>query len=154
MMRWLPVVILTLAVFSCAVRKPVVHDPVIARYQFNNRSEIIAAVSKVLAERKIPIARRDLQRGIIVTDSFEVIPEQCDCGVNFFGAEYLGTRRGRMDIVVSGESEIDIEFKFGTLLTIKANNQQVKCTSSGILEEEILKQLEKSLGVARENAQN
>ncbi|MGB5137389.1 MAG: hypothetical protein WBP29_02540, partial [Candidatus Zixiibacteriota bacterium] len=105
-------------------------------------------------ERKIPIARRDLQRGIIVTDSFEVIPEQCDCGVNFFGAEYLGTRRGRMDIVVSGESEIDIEFKFGTLLTIKANNQQVKCTSSGILEEEILKQLEKSLGVARENAQN
>lgn len=114
----------------------------------------MAALSKILAERKIPVLRSDLQHGTIVSDSFEVQPEYCDCGMNFFGAQYPGRRRGQMRIAISGDREISVKFEFATLLTIRANNRQVKCTSFGILEGEILTDLDKTLGVVRDNAQN
>ena len=154
MIRWLVVAILGLAVLSCAVRKPTQRESVIAEYQHSRRAEVMTALGKILADRKIHIARTDATHGSIVTDSFEVIPEYCDCGMNFFGAQYPGTRRGQMRITISGEREVAIKFEFGTLLTIRTNNRKVKCTSFGILENEILQQLDKALGVVREHAEN
>ena len=154
MIRWLVVAILGLALLSCAVRRPTQRESVIAEYQHSKRAEVLSALSKILADRKIPLAKTDATHGSIVTDSFEVIPEYCDCGMNFFGVQYPGTRRGQMRITISGAREITIKFEFGTLLTIRANNRQVKCTSFGILENEILQQLDQALGVVRENAEN
>ena len=154
MIRWLVVAILGLAVLSCAVRKPTQRESVIAEYQHSRRAEVMTALGKILADRKIHIARTDATHGSIVTDSFEVIPEYCDCGMNFFGAQYPGTRRGQMRITISGEREVAIKFEFGTLLTIRTNNRKVKCTSFGILENEILQQLDKALGVVREHAED
>ena len=154
MVRWLVVALLGLAVLSCAVRKPTQRESVVAEYQHSKRAEVLSALSKILADRKIPIAKTDATHGSIVTDSFEVIPEYCDCGMNFFGAQYPGTRRGQMRITIRGEGEVTIKFEFETLLTIRTNNRKVKCTSFGILENEILKQLDKALGVVREHAEN
>lgn len=154
MVRWLVVALLGLAVLSCAVRKPTQRESVVAEYQHSKRAEVMAALVKILSDRKIPIARTNVTHGSIVTDSFEVIPEYCDCGMNFFGAQYPGTRRGQMRITIRGEGEVTIKFEFETLLTIRTNNRKVTCTSFGILENEILQQLDKALGVVREHAEN
>lgn len=114
----------------------------------------MATLKKILESENIPISSTDLQRGTIVSDSFEVLPEYCDCGMNFFGAQYPGTRRGKMRILVSGSAATRIKFEFATLLTITANNRQVKCTSFGLLEERILTGVEKRLGTVRVNAQD
>lgn len=129
-------------------------EPIVAEYRLDNRGKVVAAMAHILETEKIPIARTDISGGIIVTDSFEVEPEYCDCGMNFFGAQYPGTRRGKMRIVVSGNAETRIKFEFGTLLAITANKRQVKCTSFGVLEERLLTQLDKALGAVRVNAQD
>lgn len=154
MTRWLILVLLIAAVVSCTTRRPTMREQVAAEYQRGSRAEVMETLKQILESEKIPIAAIDRQRGTIVSDSFEVLPEYCDCGMNFFGAQYPGTRRGKMRILVSGNVETRIKFEFATLLTIIANNRQVNCTSFGLLEERILSELEKRLGIARLNAQN
>ncbi len=154
MIRWVIYVMLMAAVTSCTTHRPTMREPIVAEFQRSNRAEVMETLTKILESEKIPIARSDLQRGTITSDSFEVLPEDCDCGMNFFGAQYPGTRRGKMRILVSGVAETRIKFEFAALLTITANNRQVNCTSFGLLEERILAELEKRLGTARVNAQN
>ncbi len=154
MARWLILVILIAAAVSCTTRRPTIREPIVAEFQRSNRAEVMETLKKILESEKIPISSTDLQKGTIVSDSFEVLPEYCDCGMNFFGAQYPGTRRGKMRILVSGSAETKIKFEFATLLTITANNRQVNCTSFGLLEERILTELEKRLGTVRVNAQN
>lgn len=154
MTRWVIFVILTAAAISCTVRKPTLREPIVAEFQRSNRAEVMETLTKILDSEAIPVFRKDLQKGTIETDSFEVPPVYCDCGMNFFGAQYPGTRRGKMRILVSGSEETKIKFEFATLLTITANNRQVHCTSFGLLEEKILTQLETRLGTVRVNAQN
>ncbi len=147
------VILVALAV-SCTTRRPTMREPIVAEFRQSNRAEVMAALKKILESENIPISSTDLQRGTIVSDSFEVLPEYCDCGMNFFGAQYPGTRRGKMRILVSGSAATRIKFEFATLLTITANNRQVKCTSFGLLEERILTGVEKRLGTVRVNAQD
>ena len=154
MARWLFFVILIAMAVSCTTRRPTMREPIVAEFQRSNRAEVMETLKRILESEKIPISGTDLQRGTIVSDSFEVLPEYCDCGMNFFGAQYPGTRRGKMRILVSGSAETKVKFEFATLLTITANNRQVKCTSFGLLEERILTELEKRLGTVRVNAQD
>ena len=154
-MRTISVVLITgLLCFSCTVRKPVMHEQVTAEYRSLERTRVADALKQVLKARKIPIARVDLSKGLIVTDSFEAAPEYCDCGLNFFGAQYPGTRRGQLRIQMSGTGETNLKFEFGALLMITANNKRVKCTSFGRLEAEILAELDQVLGAVRNHAQN
>jgi hypothetical protein len=154
MTRWVILVILMTTAISCTTRRPTLREPVVAEFQRSNRSEVMETLTKILEAEQIPISRTNLQKGTIETDSFEVLPEYCDCGMNFFGAQYPGTRRGKMRILVSGSADTNIKFEFATLLNITANNRRVKCTSFGLLEEKILTEMEKRLGIARSNAQN
>ncbi len=154
MARWLVLIILIAAAVSCTTRRPTMREPIVTEFHRSDRAAVMETLTKILESQKIPVSRSDLQKGTIVTDSFDVIPEDCDCGMNFFGAQYPGTRRGRMRILVSGSAETKIKFEFATLLTITANNRQVNCTSFGLLEERILTELEKRLGTVRVNAQN
>ena len=145
---------LSLIGLSCTVRRPMAHEPVTADYRHTERGQMGETLKQVLDARRIPIARMELSKGLIVTDSFEAAPEYCDCGMNFFGAQYPGTRRGQLRIQMSGTGETNLKFEFSALLTITANNRKVKCTSFGKLEAEILAELDKALGTARTNAQN
>jgi len=154
MARWVVLVILISVAVSCTVRKPTLREPVVAEFQHGNRPEVMETLTKILDAEQIPISRTDLQKGTIESDSFEVLPEYCDCGMNFFGAQYPGTRRGKMRILLSGSAETKIKFEFATLLNITANGRKVKCTSFGLLEDKIITELEKRLGIARSNAQN
>lgn len=129
-------------------------EPVVAEFRHSDRAEVMETLTKILEDEQISINRKDLQKGTIESDSFEVLPEYCDCGMNFFGAQYPGTRRGKMRILLSGNTDTKIKFEFGTLLNITANGRRVKCTSFGLLEEKILTEMEKRLGLARSNAQN
>lgn len=95
---------------------------------------------------KIRIAIKDVGKGVIVTDSFNVLPEYCDCGKNFLGAEYPGQRRGVMRVNVSDGRKITVTFDFKTKLRITANNRLLVCTSHGVLENKLLTALEKELG--------
>lgn len=153
MTRYLILVVLAMTVLSCTIRKPTMRAAVAAEYQRSDRAEIMENLQKILETENIPVVRNDRQSGVIASDSFEVAPADCDCGMNFFGAEYPGTRRGKLRIVVSGSAPTQIKFEFAALLTITANQRQVKCTSFGLLEERILTELEKRLGMARINAQ-
>jgi hypothetical protein len=150
----LALLIVGLICLSCTVRKPLIHEPVTADYRHHERPQVAEALKQILQARKIPVARVDLSRGQIVTDSFEAAAVYCDCGMNFFGAQYPGTRRGQLRIQMSGTGETNLKFEFGALLTITANNKQVKCTSFGKLEAEIVAELDKALGTVRTNAQD
>lgn len=151
--KWMLIALATL-ILSCAVAQPTQHDPVIARLPNTNVHAVMAALEHVMALDSIPIHSRDFDEGLITTDSFEVKPEYADCGLNLFGSEYPGTRRGQMRITIKGSGTVQISFRFATLLTILTNNKQVVCTSFGTLENRILEQLEKQLGIARLNAKN
>lgn len=153
-MRWVCVSLLMLTLIACTVRKPTSREPVMAAYSQVETAQIMSALESSLKEEHIPIHKFDRTGGIIVTDSFAVLPEDCDCGKNFFGAEYPGTRRGQMTITIQGGTQKTVKFKFGTLLNITANGKQIRCTSFGTLEEKILKLLEAELGAVRHNAQN
>lgn len=153
-MRWVCVSLLLLLVLGCTVRKPLTRDPVMATYRQTSQAKLIDALKSILDSAKIPLLRTDYAAGKIVSDSFEVLPEYCDCGKNFFGAEYPGTRRGQMVIEVSAQRDAAVSFRLGTLLNIKANNKQVHCTSFGILEEKIISQLDSRLGIARAHDQD
>ena len=143
-----------LLVLGCTTRRPVPHESIQGVYEHASRHEALVALKNILIQDSIPIRSFDLKSGTIVSDSFEAAPRYCDCGRNFFGAEYPGTRRGVMRIKASGGQDFRVKFEFSTLLTITANNKQVHCTSFGILEGEILAALDSTLGMKRVNAVN
>lgn len=153
-MRWIMVSLLILSVAACTVRRPTERAPVLAVYPHTSAAEVIGALKTVLAEERIPVSAHATGGATIVTDSFVVLPEYCDCGRNFFGAEYPGIRRGQMKLTVTDGGTVRVKIEFATLLTITANNKHVHCTSFGILEEKLLKRLEERLRTARSNAQN
>ncbi len=100
----------------------------------------------LLTTEKIGVASIDVRAGAIVTDSFDVLPEYCDCGKNLLGAEYPGQRRGVMRVNVSDGRKITVTIDFKTRLRIRANNRLLVCTSRGVLENKLLAALEKELG--------
>lgn len=135
---------------SCAYKSPESHGEIVGSYSSVEKQRVWEAVLLTLEQMEIPVARKDFGRGTIFSDSFDVTPEQVDCGKNFFGADYVGTRRGVLKITIREKEEIRIEFELEALLTIKANNKQVECTSFGSLEEEILQSVELKLGMKRD----
>lgn len=153
-MRWIMASLLILLASACTVRKPTERAPVLAVYSHTSAAQVVGALKAILAEERIPVSARSTGGATIVTDSFEVLPEYCDCGRNFFGAEYPGIRRGQMKFTVTDGGTARVKIEFATLLTITANNKHVHCTSFGILEDKLLKRLEERLGTARLNAQN
>ncbi len=139
-------------VISCTVRKPLERGSIVAQFAHLPKPQLLEALTGALRAEGISVVRTDVGKGTIVTDSFEVDPQDCDCGMNFFGAEYPGSRRGQMRIDVTTGRDVTVKFDFHTLLTITANNKQVRCTSFGRLEERLLKSVETKLGIARLNA--
>jgi len=153
-MRWIMASLLIVLASACTVRKPMERAPILAVYPHTSAAQVVGVLKSILAEEQIPVSARPTDGATIVTDSFEVLPEYCDCGKNFFGAEYPGIRRGQMKFTVTDGGTARVKIEFATLLTVTANNKQVHCTSFGILEDKLLKRLEERLGTARSNAQN
>jgi hypothetical protein len=137
---------MSLLLGGCAVRAPIVRPPVTHTYELRERRQIIEGFAEQLTAEGIKITTKDIGKGIIVTDSFDVTPEYCDCGKNLLGAEYPGQRRGIMRVNVSNGRKITITIDFKTRLRITANNKTVVCTSYGILENKLLANLGKELG--------
>ena len=145
-MRCLALLLMSLLLGGCAVRAPIVRPPVTHTYELRERRQIIEGFAEQLTAEGIKITTKDIGKGIIVTDSFDVTPEYCDCGKNLLGAEYPGQRRGIMRVNVSNGRKITITIDFKTRLRITANNKTVVCTSYGILENKLLTNLGKELG--------
>jgi hypothetical protein len=145
-MRCLALLLVSLLVAGCAVRVPTMRPPVTHTYELRERRQVIDGLVALLEAEKIRIAIKDVGKGVIVTDSFNVLPEYCDCGKNFLGAEYPGQRRGVMRVNVSDGRKITVTFDFKTKLRITANNRLLVCTSHGVLENKLLTALEKELG--------
>ena len=147
-MRQLCLIGMILLIAGCTVRKPTERSAVARTYDIVERNELIEELTRIMNEEGIQVKSQNIREGTIVSDSFDVLPEFCDCGRNFFGAEYPGQRRGVMKVKISGTRAFKLTFDFHTKLVITANNKQVLCTSFGILEEKLLNALDKSLGVA------
>ena len=141
------VLLLAMLVFAgCAVPVQTTRPPVTHTYELRERLKIIDGLAALLTAEKIGIAVKDISKGIIVTDSFDVLPGYCDCGKNLLGAEYPGVRRGVMRAKVGEGRTITVTIDFKTRLFITANNKQLVCTSRGVLENKLLAALEKDLG--------
>jgi hypothetical protein len=145
-MRLLALLLVLLLVCGCAVRGPTVRPPVTHTYELREHRKIVEELAALLVAEKIKIAFKDVSKGVIVTDSFDVLPEYCDCGKNFLGAEYPGQRHGVLRVNVNDGRKIIVTIDFKTKLRIKANNKMVNCTSFGIFENKLLTALEKELG--------
>jgi len=145
-MRCFALLLASLLFGGCAVRVPTMRPPITRTYELRERRQIIDGLAAQLEAEQIRIAIKDVGKGIIVTDSFDVLPEYCDCGKNLLGAEYPGQRRGVMRVNVSDGRKITISIDFRTRLRIKANNRLLVCTSRGVLENKLLAALEKDLG--------
>jgi hypothetical protein len=145
-MRYSVLLLVSLLVAGCAVRAPIMRPPVTRKYELRERRQIIEGLAALLVGERIGIATKDIGKGIIVTDSFDVLPEYCDCGKNLLGAEYPGQRRGVMKVNVSNERVITVTLELKTRLRITANNKTLICTSFGVLENRLLTGLEKELG--------
>ncbi len=137
---------------SCAYKTPESHDRVLGRYTSSEKQRVWDAVLQVLEQKQIPVATRSFGEGTIVSDSISFTPEQIDCGKNFFGADYIGTRKGVLRIMIRQKSGVEIEFRLKSILTIAANNKQVECNSFGALEREILDAVDLQLGLKRDQA--
>jgi hypothetical protein len=135
---------------SCSYRKPASHKEIAATYASSNKQKVWDAVLQVLEQKQIPVARKDFGKGIIVSDSFTVTPDQVDCGKNFFGVDYPGTRLGVLKVKIKDSGEPRITFELGALLTITVNGKQVVCTSFGTLEDDILNSVDIQLGLKRD----
>lgn len=145
-MRYFVLILIVLMIAGCASRVPTVHPPVTRTFELQERQQIIEQLAALLAVEKIRVVSKDVARGIVVTDSFDVPAEYCDCGKNLLGAEYPGKRRGMMRFEIGGKQTITMTIHFAPQLRISANNILVKCSSSGVLEEKLLTALEKKLG--------
>lgn len=144
--------LLTTLVFglSCAYRVPESHEAVVGKYASTEKQRLWEAVLHVLDQKEIPVAQKNFGSGTITSDSIPVNPEQVDCGKNFFGVDYEGSRLGVLKIRIRRNSEINIGFELGALLTITANKKQVRCKSFGTLEKEILQSIDLQLGLRRD----
>jgi hypothetical protein len=145
-MRCLALLLVSLLLGGCAVRVPTMRPPVTRTYELRESRQIIDGLAALLTAERIGIASKNVGKGVIVTDSFDVLPEYCDCGKNFLGAEYPGQRRGVMRVNVSDGRKITVTIDFKTRLRIRANNRLLVCTSRGVLENKLLAALEKELG--------
>jgi hypothetical protein len=145
-MRCFALLLASLLLGGCAVRVPTMRPPVTRTYELRESRQIIDGLAALLTAERIGIATKNISKGVIVTDSFDVLSEYCDCGKNFLGAEYPGQRRGVMRINVSDGRKITVTIDFKTRLLIKTNNKMMVCTSYGVLENKLLTALEKELG--------
>jgi hypothetical protein len=145
-MRYVALILSVLMVGGCAVRVPTMRPPVTRTYELRERRQVIDGLAALLEAEQIRIAIKDVGKGVIVTDSFDVLPEYCDCGRNMLGAEYPGQRRGVMRLNVSDGRKITVMIDFKTKLRITANKRLLVCTSQGVLENRLLTALEKELG--------
>jgi hypothetical protein len=145
-MRTLSLTLVLLAITGCASRGPISRPPVTRTVDVQERHRVTEKLAELLTAEKIGIASRDAAKGLIVTDSFDVPVEYCDCGKNLLGAEYPGKRRGMMRLEISGGKGTAITIHFRPLLRITANDMLVQCSSSGLLEEKLLTALERELG--------
>ncbi|TFH62174.1 MAG: hypothetical protein E4G91_07735 [Candidatus Zixiibacteriota bacterium] len=145
-MRYVTLILSILTVVGCVVPVQTTRPPITHTYELRERRQIIDELSALLVAEQIGIATKDIGKGIIVTDSFDVLPEYCDCGKNLLGAEYPGQRRGVMRVNVSDGRMITVTIYFKTRLRITANNRLLLCTSRGVLENKLLTALEKELG--------
>lgn len=145
-MRYVALISGVFIVAGCAVQAPIVRPPVTRTYELRERQQIINGFAALLATERIGIANKDIGNGIIVTDSFDVLPSYCDCGKNLLGAEYPGERRGVMRVKVSAGWKITVAIDLKTRLRITANKKELICTSRGVLENKLLAALEKELG--------
>ncbi len=145
-MRYVVLILSVLMVGGCAVQVQTMRPPVTRTYELRERRQIFDGLAALLVAERIGIATKDVGKGIIVTDSFDVLPEYCDCGKNLLGAEYPGQRRGVMSLKVSDGRKITITIDFKTRLRIRTNNRRLVCTSRGVLENKLLAALEKELG--------
>ena len=145
-MRCFAILLASLLLGGCAVRVPTMRPPVTRTYELRESRQIIDGLAALLTTERIVIVTKNIGKGVIVTDSFDVLPEYCDCGKNFLGAEYPGQRRGVMRVNVSNGRQITVTFDFKTRLRITANNRLLVCTSRGVLENKLLAALEKDLG--------
>lgn len=142
-MRLTMLVVIALLFVGCGYRKPATHESVMHSYQSLSREQAVTKLVAAMKAEGIPIKSEDPEKGRIVSDSFEVNEEWCDCGKNLLGEEYPGTRRGVMKVSVRRDRETTVTFDFKTRLTILANDKQFICGSLGVLEKKILSHLQK-----------
>ncbi len=140
-MRLTMLVMITLLLVGCGFHKPATHEPVVYSYRSLSQEQAVTKLVAAMKAEGIPIKSDDPEKGLIVSDSFDVNEEWCDCGKNLLGEEYLGTRRGVMKVDVRRNRETTVTFDFKTRLTILANDKQLICGSLGVLEKEILSHL-------------
>jgi hypothetical protein len=137
-MRLTILVVITLLLVGCGYRKPATHEPVMHTYQNLSLEQAVTRVAAAMKAEGIPIKSEDPEKGRIVSDSFDVNEDWCDCGKNLLGEEYPGTRRGVMKVNFRRSRETTVTFDFKTRLTILANDKQLICGSLGVLENKIL----------------
>ena len=136
-------VIFCLLLLGCGFRKPAAHEPVLWGTRAATKAEVFQRLEAAMKAEGLPIAKADRGSGTIVTDSFDVLPEYCDCGLNLLGEEYPGQRRGVMTVKVSQGDSTTVKFEFQTRLTILANQKILLCGSKGVLEQKLLGSLER-----------
>jgi hypothetical protein len=144
---------MVLLLLSCGYRKPAENEPVMRTYQSLGRVEVTRILAEAMTVEGIPVKTRDVDQGVIVSDSFDVGTEYADCGKNLLGAEYPGSRTGVLRIRIKSNGGTQITFDFETRLEIAANDMTVICGSYGILEEKLLAYLERNSGVGGNSSQ-
>lgn len=145
-MRSFALLLASLMFAGCAVPVQTVLPPVTHTIELRERRLVFEGFVALLAAERIGIATKDLGKGIIVTDSFDVLPEYCDCGKNLLGAEYPGERHGVARIKIGDGRTITVMIDLKTQLHITANNKHLVCASRRVFENKLLAALEKELG--------
>ncbi|MFH2055584.1 MAG: hypothetical protein ABIJ61_06485 [bacterium] len=131
---------LLLFVAGCTIQKPMAHDPVLWSSRELSQAEIFERLEQAVREEGLPIHKANAGDGLIVTDSFDVLTDYCDCGKNLLGADYVGERRGVLRITVKQGDSTTVKFDFTTRLKILANGKFLICDSFGVLEDKLLVQ--------------
>jgi hypothetical protein len=149
-MRLPVVVLLLLCLAGCGFRQPLSHEPVIWSTQKAGKAEIVRQLEQAMIREGIPIQRADPAVGTIVSDSFDVLPEYCDCGKNLLGQDFPGERRGVMKVRVTANDSTKVKFDFTTKLKILANQKIVICPSYGVLEQKLIEQVRPELSESGE----
>lgn len=149
-MRSAVVIAAALLLASCGYRKPVEHEQVMATYQSLSRQAAVTRLTEAMVAEGIPIRSANVDRGAIISDSFEVAVDYCDCGKNLLGSDYVGTRRGVMKVNVRQNHGTTVTFEFDTELTIRANGKRLICPSLGVLERKILDRTGAQIDSAKE----
>ncbi len=153
-MKYVCLVLASLLMAGCAPREPLMHPLATYSYDVKERKELMDKLAGLLRAGGISIAKFDVRGGTIVSDSFDVLPQYCDCGKNLLGAEYPGQRRGVMRVNVASGTPAKVTIDLKTKLLIRANQKTVICTSYGVLEDSLFRALEKELGAVETGRRN